>query len=209
MFAIIKIIQRGKLNTEAVDVIVAHIQKKLETHSDVFVVALDGMSGTGKTTIAKKVAHRLDAVNVLCDDFFTGGRNSLWAKKSTREMIDNAIDWRRLRREVIEPLKAGKAASWHPFNWKAFGGLDSKTITAQPKQVVILDGAYTARKELSDVVDYTILITLPHEARVRRVIEREGEAYSKDWHDTWQASMDYYFTVMRPPESFDLIVETR
>ncbi len=197
-----------KIDAEAVDVIVANIQKRLQTHPEVFVVALDGMSGTGKTTIAKEVANRLDAVNVLCDDFFTGGRNSVWAKKSAQEMIDNAIDWRRIRREVVEPLKAGRAASWHPFNWKAFERLDSKTITAQPKHVVILDGAFAARKELSDIVDYTILITVPHEKRVTRVIAREGEDYSKDWHDTWQASMEYYFTVMRPPESFDLIVET-
>ena len=197
-----------RVDTKAVDVIVANIQKRLEAHPGVFVVALDGMSGTGKTTISKEVANRLDAVNVLCDDFFTGGRNSAWAKKSTQEMIDTAIDWRRIRREVIEPLRAGRAASWHPFNWKAFEGLDSKILTAQPKQVIILDGAYTARNELRDVVDYTVLITMPHEQRVRRIIEREGEEYSKDWHATWQASMDHYFTVMRPPGSFDLIVET-
>ena len=62
---------------------------------------------------------------------------------------------------------------------------------------------------MSDVVDFTILVTMPHGLRVKRVIQREGEDYSKDWHDTWQEAMDNYFDTMRPPNSFDLIVEAK
>lgn len=201
--------QSQKIDQAAVDNIVAHIQARLANHPGVLVVGLDGMSGTGKTSIAREVSARLDAVNVLCDNFFTGGHNSAWAKRSTQDMIDSVIDWRRIRREVIEPLRAGKIASWHPFNWKKFEGLDTKTLTAHPKRVVILDGAFSARQELNDVVDYTILLTMPEEERVKRVIEREGEAYSEDWHNTWQESMNHYFLTLSPPESFDLVVGTK
>jgi uridine kinase len=194
---------------DAVQTITDSVSSQLAKRIGVFVVALDGMSCTGKTTIAKEVAKRLGAVNVLCDDFFIGGSNTEWTKRSTQEMVDNAIDWRRIRREVVEPLRASRPARWHPFDWKEGKGLDSRTITAQPKRVVILDGAYTARKELSDVVDFTILVTMPHGQRVKRAIEREGADYSKDWHDTWQEAMDHYFDTMRPPDSFDLVVETK
>src|SRR5262249_48946052 len=59
-----------------------------------------------KTTIAKHIAERIDVAHVLCDDFFVGGRNPFWATQSAQYQIDNVIDWRRIRREVIEPLKA-------------------------------------------------------------------------------------------------------
>jgi uridine kinase len=198
-----------KVDTDAVQTITDSVNAQLAERPGVFVVALDGMSGTGKTTIAREVAKRLDAVNVLCDDFFIGGYNTEWTKRSPQEMIDTVIDWRRMRREVVEPLRAGRPARWHPFDWKAGKGLDAGTITAQPKRVVLLEGAYTARKELSDVVDFAILVTMPHGQRVERVIEREGEDHSKDWHATWQEAMDHYFDTMRPPSSFDLVVEAK
>jgi hypothetical protein len=72
--------------------------------------------------------------------------------KSTQGKIDNVIDWQRLKREVIEPLKTGKPAGWHPFNWTAFERLSPKIITAEPKRVVILDGAFSSRRELQDTL---------------------------------------------------------
>ena len=107
-----------EVDMDAVRTITDGVNAQLAKRTGVFVVALDGMSGTGKTTIAKEVAKRLDAVNVLCDDFFIGGRNTEWARRSTQEMVGNVIDWRRLRREVVEPLRAGRTARWHPFDWK-------------------------------------------------------------------------------------------
>jgi uridine kinase len=187
-------------------IIVNNIKARLKKHDGVLVVALDGKSGVGKTTLANDVANELDAANILSDDFFVGGHNKDWAAKSTKEKIDKVIDWRRIKREVLEPLKAGKTATWRPFDWKKFEGLSSKTITANPKRVVILDGAFSSREELSDVVDYRILVEAPSNVRVNRVVEREGEEYSEDWHSTWQEAMDYYFEKIRPPESFDLVV---
>jgi uridine kinase len=189
------------------DIIVRHIKERLAEHHGVFVIALDGKSGTGKTMLAKQVAERLDVVNVLCDDFFVGGSNKSWANKSIQEKNDSVIDWRRIRQEALEPLKRGKTAKWHPFNWEKFEGLSDETIEARPKQIVILDGAYSSRKELSDLVDFSILVTASEDTRVGRVVGREGKDYSDDWHQTWQDAMDYYFKEVRPPETFDLIVE--
>lgn len=191
------------------DIIVRNVEKALAEHDGVFIVAIDGMSGTGKTTIAKEVAERLDAVNVLCDDFFTGGHNSEWAKKSTNEKIDNVIDWKRIKEEVVKPLKNSKKATWHPFNWKTFEGLSPETISAQPKRVVVLDGAFSNRPELRDVVNFSVLVEAPKNLRVGRVKQREGENYSYDWHATWQEAMEFYFTRISPPETFDLVVESK
>jgi uridine kinase len=191
----------------AADIVVKRIEKLKTERGGILVVALDGPSGVGKTTIARHIAERIDVVHVLCDDFFVGGRNQFWAGQSPQYQIDNVIDWRRIRREVIEPLKAGKQVGWHPFNWDTFEGLSPRVITAEPRRVLILDGAFFTRQELQDIVDLTVLVQTRKDVRVGRIIQREGAEYSEMWHATWQKAMDYYFEKMRPPESFDLIVD--
>lgn len=192
---------------DATDMITQVLKKQLEGRDYPLIVALDGKSGVGKTEIAKEVANRLGAVNVLCDDFFTGGDNDYWAKQTTQYQIDNVIDWKRIKNEVVIPLKSGKKATWHPFNWKTFKGLSPEVIVANPKKVVILDGAFSNRPELRDVVDFSVLVEAPREVHVSRVKQREGEKYSEDWHKTWEEGMEYYFEKISPPESFDLVVQ--
>ena len=118
-----------------------------------------------------------------------------------------AIDWQRIRSEVIEPLLAGKTAIWHPFNWKAGYGLSESTRRSEPKPLIILDGAYSTRPELQDIIDLSVLVEIPDDTERRtRLVEREGEEYMRDWHGRWDIAEDYYFTNIRPHESFDLII---
>lgn len=199
--------EKAKSSEVAANKIIHAIEQKLEGREDPLIVAIDGKSGVGKTAISKEVADRLGAVNVLCDDFFTGGHNDYWAKQNAQYQIDHVIDWRRIRKEVIEPQKNGQKATWHPFNWKKFEGLSEETIEAEPKNIVILDGAFSNRPELRDVIDFSVLVETPKDVHMDRVKRREGEDYSEDWHATWQESMEYYFEKISPPKTFDLVVQ--
>lgn len=86
-------------------------------------VALDGRSGVGKSTIAQAIAQDFNGVVIVGDDFFLGGSDSEWDARSVEAKVADCIDWRRLRQEALEPLIAGKAASWHPFNFISGSGL--------------------------------------------------------------------------------------
>jgi hypothetical protein len=50
-------------------------------------VALDGRSGTGKSTLSKELAGRLRAVAVTADDFWSGGSDEQWAMRTVRERV--------------------------------------------------------------------------------------------------------------------------
>lgn len=143
----------------AVKEVVNAVQKRLKNHPDTLLVAVDGRSGTGKTIVSKSVAEELgDAVVILVDDFYSRGSLEEWNKKTTKQKADFCINWKRIRTEVLEPLLAGKTASWHPFNWQTNEGLAENTISAKPARIIILDVVYSARPELADLVDLTILI---------------------------------------------------
>ena len=189
--------------------------RMLDERGSPFVVAIDGRSGTGKSTIASALAAVMPATIVPSDDFFAAQLTSTdWDARSARERARDAIDWRRLRRLALEPLRAGRAAAWHAFDFtggvRADGsyGMSTKSVRRDPAPVIILDGAYSSRPELADVVDCTILVEAPSTTRDARLGRREDEAFLETWHERWDAAEDYYFTEIRPPESFDIVVDS-
>ncbi len=170
------------------------------------VVALDGRSGTGKSTLAEWMAGQLDGLHVDQDDFYAGGELYAWQRLTPQEKADRLIDWRRVRDEVLLPLRAGRGASWRPFDWNTMHGLSPETITAPASRLIILDGAYSARPELADLIDLTILVTLDDAVRLERLRQREGEDATSAWQAVWDEAEDFYFGTIRPPEAFDLVI---
>lgn len=192
--------------TRAHDTIVAEIQLLRSVRDAPLVVALDGRSGAGKSNLAASIAVALSGSVIDADDFFTNGPDAEWEARSIEARVADALDWRRLRAEALEPLLAGRVASWHPFNFLTRVGLDARQESCAPAAVIILDGAYCSRPELGDLIDLSVLVEAQDEVRGQRLIAREGEDFMRTWHAIWDAAEDHYFTHVRPRESFDLIV---
>jgi uridine kinase len=205
----------GEHSGRAVATIVAEVRRRLAARPSglPMLVAIDGGSGSGKSTLAAAVAAELDAVIVPSDDFFAAGiTDAEWDGFSPGERAAAAIDWRRLRAEALEPLLAGRVASWHPFDFAAGTRLDgtypmsTEVATRQPTRVIVLEGAHSARPELTDLIDLAVLAEVPTEERHRRLAGREEKSFRDAWHARWDAAEDHYFTHVRPASSFDLVV---
>jgi uridine kinase len=192
--------------THACDTIVAEIQLLLTVREAPLVVALDGRSGAGKSNLAASIAVAVGGAVIDADDFFTNGPDAEWEARSTEAKVADALDWKRLRVEALEPLLAGEVASWHPFDFLSRVGLDSRLETCAPSAVIILDGAYCSRPELGDLINLSVLVEAPDDVRHQRLIAREGAEFMRAWHPIWDDAEEYYFTHVRPRESFDLIV---
>ncbi len=166
-------------------------------------VALDGRSGVGKSTLAGRLADALDGVVVEGDDFYAGG--TALRGDSPAERAAACIDWTR-QRPVLEALAAGKEAAWRAFDWDAFDGRlrDEPTVLA-PGPVVILEGVYAARPELADLFDMRVVLVVPDEMRLSRLEEREGTI--GPWERQWHEAEDFYFATIMPMERFDVVVD--
>ncbi len=176
-------------------------------------VALDGPSGSGKSTLAAKIAEASPAAVVPSDDFFAADvTDAEWDAMSPRERADRALDWRRLRREALEPLLAGRPAAWHAFDFEAGARADgSYAMRSEPTQrapapLIVLDGAYSTRPELLDLIALSVLVDARPEVRSVRLRGRESATFLDAWIDRWSAAEADYFARVRPAGSFDLVV---
>ncbi len=195
-----------------VDRIVAEIQARSSARTSPFLVALDGGSGAGKSTLAARIAGQMAAVIIPSDDFYAAHISAAeWDARSPAQKVADVIDWRRLRTEALEPLLAGKPARWHPFDFEnqysdGTYGIRSDFEVRQPVPVIVLDGAYSTRPELGDLIDLSVLIDVPIEIRHARLVSREAPEFLAGWHARWDAAEAHYFTYVRPKEAFDLVI---
>ena len=164
-------------------------------------VAIDGRSGTGKSTLAAVLAADLGATLVEGDDFYAGGTSI--REEPPACLVRSCIDWVR-QRAVLESLRAGHRASWRAFDWETFDGrlLDEPTCI-EPRQIIILEGVYSARPELADLIDLSVLLKVDEPVRQARLLAREGEMGA--WEYQWQAAEDFYFKDVRPEQQFDVL----
>ena len=82
-------------------------------------------------------------------------------------------------------------------------------LRREPAPVIIVEGAYSARAELADPIDLSILIDVPAAVREQRLAAREAAAFLAAWHARWDAAESFYFEHIRPAVTFDLIVDGR
>ncbi len=187
--------------------IISLIEQKLSGRNTPLLIAIDGRSCTGKSSVAQTLANKFNASHIIGDDFYCGRTDNEWTSCSSEEKAALCIDWRRLRAEALMPLLSGKTAHYHPYDFKTGAKFAPHTVTLQPSKIIILDGAYSARPELSDLIEFKILVESAEDIRRCRLLQREGKAFMENWHSIWDVSEDHYFTKISPPDTFDIVVQ--
>lgn len=182
----------------------------------VLVVAIDGHGGAGKSTLAAAVAQATGAALVHTDDFFqqpatpAGGRAARDHSRPAQagdpaaggHSMAQYYDWRRIRAQAVQPLKAGRRATFRRFDWERGAGLDG-AVTVAPAALIVLEGVFSAAPELSDLMDRSVLVDTPEQERLRRLRAR---VTPEEWDPDWLIAEQAYFGAIRPPSSFDLVV---
>ncbi|GLZ76049.1 hypothetical protein Afil01_08560 [Actinorhabdospora filicis] len=142
---------------------------------DVRLVAVDGGTGAGKSTVAAGLAAALAAAGrtvavVAADDLLDG-----WSD------VEGAGS--RIRDLVLTPLAAGATARYHPYDWHA-GRFGDKVREVAPPGVLILEGVGAGRGMFRPYLSLLIYVDAPLELRFARVLARDGEEIAgplRDW----------------------------
>lgn len=140
-------------------------------------VGIDGHAGSGKSTFAGHLAAALGGAPVLhLDDVATheelfGWSDRLWA-------------------QVLEPLAAGRAAHWAPYDWaeRRFG----PERVLEPAPVLLVEGVGAGRRRLRPHLARLLWMETPRGQSWGRGRDRDGRELSDFW-DGWERAEVAHF----------------
>jgi uridine kinase len=156
-------------------------------------VAVDGPSGAGKTTLAARLSDALGGAPVVhMDDLYPG-----W--DGLADAVPRAVEW------IAGPLLRGEAARYRRFDWERQVYAEWHTVPETP--VVILEGVGSAARALSAVLTVTVWVDAPEQVRMARGIARDGEAYRPHW-ERWATQERAHFALDGTRDRADVTVRT-
>ena len=166
------------------------------------VVAIDGRGGSGKSVLARQLADGWpEAFVIEMDDFYRPS-----AERAELPTVHGGnYDRERMVKEVLGPLAAGRAGRYRRYDWGADRLAEWHEVPADA--IVLLEGVYSTSELLRRYTDYSIWVDCPYELRLRRGIERDGEAMRAMWVEHWMPAEDSYVGAERPDTRASLVVD--
>jgi uridine kinase len=155
-------------------------------------VCIDGPAGSGKTTLASGLVDLApDAALVHTDEMLAG-----W---------DGLPDLARSVRALLEPLTRDEPGTWQRWDWHA--GRWAQWHRLEPTGLIVLDGVGSWSPAVAPWVTTLVWMDAPHDLRMRRGIERDGDDFAPYW-EQWARDEDALFARDRTRDHADLVIET-
>ncbi|WP_454294560.1 uridine kinase family protein [Salana multivorans] len=163
-----------------------------------FVIAVDGRGAGGKSTLAEQLtAATPDSALLHTDDL-------AWHEPF--------FEWGHLLRQVLVPLRAGKAVDLRPPAWERMGRPGSLALPAG-LSLVVVEGVGASQRDVVDLVDASVWMQSDRAEAERRGIERDvAQGVNGDREETvafwfeWMAHEDRFLEVERPWDRADVVV---
>ncbi len=169
------------------------------------VLAIDGPSGAGKTTLAAAVATLLDDATpddavptpvVHLDSIYPG-----W--DGLADSIPRLLEW------VLKPLAEGRPIGYRRYDWDR--NEDAEWIdvrTAPVPSVVIVEGAGAGSLPCAPYLSLLVWMDAPASVRFDRGMARDGDSYRPYWQ-RWADQEERHFAEHNPRGRADLRLDTQ
>lgn len=152
------------------------------------IVAIEGGSASGKTTLAKVLEEVYDCNVFHMDDFF------LRPEQRTSERfheVGGNVDRERFAEEVLTPLLRNEEVRYCPFDCSklALGG----EITVLPKPLTIIEGVYSTHPAFGKYYDVAFFLDVSPDLQRQRILKRNTQALAMRFFEEWIPLENRYF----------------
>lgn len=164
--------------------------------SDVMVIGIAGGTGSGKTTITRKISQRFAGkVSVLYhDNYYKAHHGMSYAERSKLNYDHPDAFDTELMIEDLKKLKRGEIVHSPTYDYSIHDRSD-KTITVKPAPVVIVEGIMILQsRELCDLMDIKIYVDTDADVRILRRIVRDV----RDRGRSLESVVNQYLTTVKP-----------
>jgi uridine kinase len=166
-----------------------------------FLIAIDGMCGSGKTTLGTYLTKELNASLFHMDDFF------LQPHQRTEERLSEPggnVDYERFKEEVLEHLADTNGVTFQPFSCFKWQLADAVTIPYN--DIVVVEGSYSHHPYFENSYDVKVFLEISMEEQKKRIIARDGESSWPMFENKWIPMENRYFEEFKIKEQSDYIV---
>lgn len=147
-------------------------------------VAVDGVDGAGKTVLADQLAEVLaaerDVVRVSIDGFHRPRSQRVARGRGPETFYEDSYDYDAFRRAVVEPFRRGEPLVPAVNDVLTDGPVHPDAVAVGVDTVLLVDGIFLQRPQLSDVWDATIWVEVPFSVSVPRGNARFGDEHDPD-----------------------------
>ena len=164
--------------------------------SNVMVIGIAGGTGSGKTTITRKLLQRFGSdVSVIYHDNYYKAHHDLSYEERAKLNYDhpNAFDTDLLI-QAVKDLKQGKSVECPVYDYTVHDRSD-KTVTVTPSRVIIVEGILIFQsRELCEQMDIKIFVDTDADVRILRRITRDV----RDRGRSLDSIISQYLTTVKP-----------
>ena len=162
-----------------------------------FIIGIAGGTGSGKTTVVKKLIERLPKgeVVVIPQDSYYKDSSDVPAEERQNINFDHpdAFEWPLLAKH-IEQLKQGHAVEQPIYDYST-PSHQKETIHVEPREIIIVEGIMALRDyHLRQQMDLKIFVDADADDRLIRVVQRDIVERGR----TVEAVMERYQRVLKP-----------
>ena len=161
------------------------------------IIGVAGGTGSGKTTVVKKIVEALPAHHVAVVPLDSYYNDTTGMTDEERRAINfdhpDAFDWALLMQH-IQKLRAGEAIEQPTYSYVLSNRLP-ETVHVEPKPVILIEGIMTlVNKELRDLMDIKIFVDTDSDERLIRNIQRDIVERGK----TVEMVIERYLKILKP-----------
>ena len=177
------------------------IEELLGSDRDRILIGIDGRAGSGKTTLARKLAEVFDCNVFQMDDFFLQGYQR--TEERAKEVGGN-VDYERFQKEVLLPLRKKETVWYQPFRCQT---MELQEKVEMPfRRLNIIEGSYAQHPYFADPYDLKIFVDIDPDLQLERIEKRNGAQKLEQFKTLWIPKEEAYFAKFRIAAHADRII---
>ncbi len=178
-----------------------------------FVVGISGIDGAGKTEFAGAlekflIAHSYKTQAIHLDDFHNPREIRYAGKDQADNYYNRSFNINLIVEKLLEPLRRKRVFStrmtlldYHTDRYDT-----EREYTFNQNTIVIFEGVFLFRKELTPYIDYKIFLDIPLEESKKRAKDRDVEEVIKKYDTKYLPAQARYLEEYPPGETAHMII---
>ncbi len=193
--------------------ILAEIRKRKDEDKP-FVVGITGIDGAGKTSFADAFEKYLLSGNyqtqmIHLDDFHNPRAVRYAGDNQAENYYQRSFNLDEIINKLLKPLrqKSGYSSRLPVLNLETDKYEIEKEYDFSPDTIVIIEGVFLLREDLSPYIDYKVFLEIPFEESTRRAKVRDPQAVIEKYKIKYLPAQRKYLALYPPNTHADAIID--